>query len=347
MLKRFAAGRRNGPPISPIIEPLPFCSALTMPQRPASPCLYTELRADDCQPLPDGSAHFTFSPELTAYYERPHAALWSVWKPRGVPCFSVGLLHDLERASHLLERYFAASLERPLTHIVLRSSTPGVFNLGGDLGHFLRLIDQQNRPRLIEYARSSVNVVYRNSISHNLPAVTMVALLEGDALGGGFESALSCDVIVAEEQVRLGFPEVLFDMFPGMGGLSFLPRRGGLHALHEVARSGRLFSAAELHAMGVIDQVVETGSGEAAVRRLLRQRAGQAMAHVAMNGVERSQLGVSRRELGEIVRRWTTCALELSERGRGWMRRLHEHQVATYGRQFIAGLGRIDAPEPR
>ena len=52
--------------------------------------------------------------------------------------------------------------------------------------------------------------------SFNLPFTT-ISLVQGDALGGGFEAALCGDIIIAEKQARFGFPEVLFNLFPGMG----------------------------------------------------------------------------------------------------------------------------------
>ena len=55
--------------------------------------------------------------------------------------------------------------------------------------------------------------------------VRTIALVQGDALGGGMELALSCHTIVAEEGVGMGLPEVLFGLFPGMGAYSFLCKR--------------------------------------------------------------------------------------------------------------------------
>ena len=51
--------------------------------------------------------------------------------------------------------------------------------------------------------------------------------MQGECLGGGFEAALSSDVIVAEKSARFGFPEILFNLFPGMGAYSFLERKIG------------------------------------------------------------------------------------------------------------------------
>jgi DSF synthase len=242
------------------------------------------------------------------------------------------LLHAMERGSQLVEGYFSGfEAERPLTHIVVRSKVPNVFNVGGDLGYFQRLISTQDRARLTEYARAAINVGYRNYVAHNLRGVTTVALLEGDALGGGFESALSCDVVIAERHVRAGFPEVLFDMFPGMGGLSFLSRRVNRSVVNDLTRTGRLCSATELFELGVIDQVVETGEGMDAVARLIRQRERQHGAHSAMNEVDRLLRPVTLSELNDVVRLWVDCALRLSPRGFEWMRRLHKQQISAFG----------------
>src|SRR5689334_3982273 len=200
---------------------------------------------------PDGGALFDISNQLECDYKRKDAALWSRWMPIGIPSFNSELLRDLERASQLIEGHFAGYEQgRPLDYLVLRSGIHGVFNVGGDLGYFQRLIANQDCARLTEYARAAINVVYRNYSSHNLGGVTTIALLEGDALGGGFECALSCDVIIAEKHVRAGFPEILFNMFPGMGGMSFLARRVNRNVAEEIVRTGRQYTASELMDLG-------------------------------------------------------------------------------------------------
>jgi len=280
-----------------------------------------------------GTVDFTFSPEFTCHYEVARATLWSTWRPQGIPCFSMELLHALERGSQAIEGHFAGEQEsRPLRHIVVRSAVPRVFNLGGDLAYFERLIAAKDRARLIEYARAAVNVTYRNYVAHNLKGVTTVALLEGDALGGGFESALSCDVVIAEKHVKAGFPEVLFDMFPGMGGLSFLARRVGRHVANELTRTGRQYSAQELLDLGVIDSVVDTGAGADEVARLIRQREQQHVAHSAMNTVDRLLRPVTLQELTDVVQLWVDSAMQLTPRSLQWMRRLHQQQLSAFGR---------------
>ncbi len=298
-----------------------------------SPTLLAHRGSSEIIENADGSANFEMSSQLTFHYDNERAQLTTLWEPRGVPSFNPELLHDMERGSQVIEGFFNGSEDRhPLRHIIVRSAVRNVFCTGGDLGYFLRLITAQDRARLTEYARAAVNVTYRNYTAHGLRGVTTIALLEGDALGGGFESALSCDVVIAEKHVKAGFPEVLFNMFPGMGGLSFLARRVGRQAANQLSRTGRLYSAQELFEMGVIDQVVETGEAGEAVARLIRTREQQYGAHSAMNSVDRLLNPVTLNELTDIVRLWVDCAMQMTPRSIEWMRRLHQQQIATFGR---------------
>jgi DSF synthase len=273
------------------------------------------------------------SNQVRCDYAPKHTTLWTHWSPAGIPSFNLDLLSDLTRASRQIETYFsAADRDRPLDYIVIRSGLKGVFNVGGDLGYFQRLITTQDRARLTEYAQSAVNVIYRNFISHNLSDVTTVALLEGDALGGGLECALSCDIVIAERHVKAGFPEVLFNMFPGMGGMSFLARRASRHVAEEMVRTGRQYSASELLDFGLIDEVVDTGDGIRAVERLSAKRQRQRAAHSAMNRVNRLVRPVSLEELHDVVTIWVDCAMKMSPHSLQWMQRLYHRQLSIFGR---------------
>ena len=285
----------------------------------------------------DGSASLLVSQQLAGHYDRDEQALWIRWSPRGVPSFNPDLLHDLERASNMVEGHFLGfETRRPLRHIVLGSAIPGAFSVGGDLGYFQRLIVAQDRAQLTEYARAAVNVIYNNYVAHNLRGVTTVALLEGDALGGGLECALSCDVVVAERHIKAGFPEILFNLFPGMGGMSFLARRVSRAAAEEMVRTGRQYTALELRELGLVDEVAERGHGRATVLRLMRRREHQAEGHAAISAVDRLIRPVTRQELHEVVRLWVDCALQLSPRGLEWMQRLYQRQLAIFGASLSA-----------
>ena len=75
--------------------------------------------------------------------------------------------------------------------------------------------------------------------------------------------------MVAERQAKFGLPEILFNLFPGMGAYSFLSRRIGTVKAEEIILGGRIYSAEEMQALGVIDLVAEEGEGERAVREYI------------------------------------------------------------------------------
>ena len=138
-------------------------------------------------------------------------------------------------------------------HGAVPPACPGVFNLGGDLDLFLRLIEARNRAGLVELRhRLHPRSVPQLHAAHELP-ITTISLVQGDCLGGGFEAALSSDIVVAERHARFGFPEILFNLFPGMGAYSFLDRRVGRRVTEELLSTGKIYSADDMLAMGVID----------------------------------------------------------------------------------------------
>jgi DSF synthase len=255
-----------------------------------------------------------------------------------IPCFTRSLLQEMENASQTLQRIFAAQRgDRGLAFLVVRSLHGQAFSVGGDLALFVDLIDRQDRDALTDYATAAINAQYRNYVGHGVRGVTTVALLEGDALGGGLECALSCDIVVAESPIRAGFPEVLFNMFPGMGGMSFLVRRAGQRVANAMVRSGRLYSAQELLELGVVDEVVPAGHGLDAVQRILIRAQPQRTVQAA-----RLIQPVPLSELEQIVGAWVERALSLDDRSRAWMKRLLRHQGVTFGRLQSLALG--DAP---
>jgi DSF synthase len=152
--------------------------------------------------------------------------------------------------------------------------------------------------------------------------VRTIALVQGDALGGGLELALACQTIVAEEGVTMGLPEVLFGLFPGMGAYSFLCKRVPAQLAEKIILDGNMFSSDELHRMGVVDVLVPKGQGEAAVRDLVRQQQRAPQAHLALNQVRQIAQPVGYDELMGITEVWVDAALALGDRSLRTMERI-------------------------
>jgi enoyl-CoA hydratase/carnithine racemase len=86
-----------------------------------------------------------------------------------------------------------------------------------------------------------------------------IAAVHGFALGGGFELALSCDVIVADPTAVFGLTEVTVGLVPGGGGTQLLPRRIGAGAASDLVLSGRKVEATEAHRLGIVNRLAEPG----------------------------------------------------------------------------------------
>jgi enoyl-CoA hydratase/carnithine racemase len=107
----------------------------------------------------------------------------------------------------------------------------------------------------------------------------VVAAITGYALGGGLELALSADFRVAGERARVGQPEIMLGVIPGAGGTQRLPRLIGPANAKEIIFTGRMVTAAEAHAIGLVDLVVPDDSVYQAARDMVkRYAAGPALA---------------------------------------------------------------------
>ena len=241
-------------------------------------------------------------------------------------CFTTQLVSDICAYQRVLgDRLRQRSKPGLLPHVVLAPDSD-VFNLGGDLSLFARHIREGNREGLLAYARACVRGVHAFHAGLNAGAHS-IALVQGDALGGGFEAALSCHTIVAEEDVGMGLPEVLFDLFPGMGAYSFLSHRIGPARAERMMLNGDIYSSQELHEMGVVDVLVRKGEGPAAVEEVIRSNCRIANARRAMHKVRDLAHPISLDELMQITEIWVDTALGLGEKSLRTMERLVRAQV--------------------
>jgi DSF synthase len=224
-------------------------------------------------------------------------------------------------------RLFADSsaVEPPVRYTVMASRMPGIFNLGGDLRHFAELIRNKDRATIRQYAHACIDVQHPRAVNMNLPIVS-ISLVQGDALGGGFEAALADNVIIAEKSAKFGLPECLFNLFPGMGALSFLTRKIGAPLAEKMVFSGQIYTASELHEMGVVEVVCEDGMGEQAVYDFV-EKADRSFASRRSVYASRQIINpVSRDELIRITDMWVESALTLTPMDLRKMERLASAQ---------------------
>jgi DSF synthase len=264
-------------------------------------------------------------------FEPATGTIWTYFNPEGIACYSLGLLNAMRTHDDLLAanggRVEIDGELREVNHYVTCSRTPGMFNLGGDLALFALLIKARQRDALAHYAKLCIDVQHPRSQSFFSPKLTSISLVQGDALGGGFECALASDVIVAEESAQLGFPEILFNLFPGMGAYSLLARRIGMRAAEDLILSGKVLPAYKLHEMGIVDVLAPNGQGQAVVRDWIAANAKRRNGMQAVFRARQFVSPVTREELDGIVDLWVDAAMRLGERELKMMGRLSRAQA--------------------
>jgi DSF synthase len=270
---------------------------------------------------------------------------WCTMLPQGRGSFSPGLLADMVEVQRDIKRMFterAHEAKRPFDYFVVNSSVPGTFNLGGDLALFAEKIRAGDREALRQYAYTCIKVVHTSHISFDVPCVTL-ALVQGDALGGGFECALSMDMIVAERSAKLGLPEIMFNLFPGMGAYSFLSRRLDAARAEKMILSGKIYTAEELHEIGIVDILAEDGEGENAVREYIDRHAYRHNAYRAVFQARKRVNPVTFDELRDITDIWVEAAMGLSESDLRRMARLTAAQDRRRASQSAAMTAALSA----
>ena len=177
----------------------------------------------------------------------------------------------------------------------------------------------------MNYAIACIDVLYLNHTGLNNNTTT-IALVQGDALGGGFEAAISSDVVIAERHAKMGMPEILFNLFPGMGAYSFLSRKVGSVQAEKMILGGKLYTAEEMYNMGVVDVLAEDGEGEKAVYEYIKKENRAKNGYQAFRKATKCCNPISYEELKNITTIWVDAALKLESKDLRMMERLISRQ---------------------
>lgn len=262
---------------------------------------------------PQAPAEIKYS-NLNVRQDDEARTFWCYMQPTGNPNYTHETMRDISNMQTALSsacKKHSVEAKSPLDWFVMASSIPGIFSFGGDLRHFAERIKAGDHAAIRHYGHVAVEAIHRNTIAFDAPLVT-IALVQGDALGGGFEHALSFDMIVAERDAKFGLPEILFNMFPGMGAYSFLSRRLGRQRAEALIMSGSIHTGQEMHEMGVVDILAEPGQGEQAVRDFITRTGRKHNALHATYQARRRVDPVTLDELRDVVDIWAAAAMNLT-----------------------------------
>jgi len=211
----------------------------------------------------------------------------------------VGELHDSRK-------------QQPMpNYVVVQSADAEYFSMGGDLRFFRDCIQRRDAATLRDYSMRCLDLL----LSWNgklKDTTTSIALVQGRALGGGFEMALSTDYLIAEEHSSFGFPEIMFGLFPCTGAMGLLASRIGPRQAERMMTNKKVYGAAELYDMGLVDELCPTGQGELAVERFVANHASRMKARLKVQQSRFRHESLAHDEGVRVVEDWVETAMCLS-----------------------------------
>jgi len=182
------------------------------------------------------------------------------------PCNEIGMtmLSALER--------FLDQVDTESAHaVVIRSTVRGGFSAGADLRELYQGLKDRPESEHEEALREFIDRIHSVMDRLDMLPLTTIGLVHGICFGGGFELALTCDILVAERSARFAFPELRLGIIPGFGGIPRLRRDVGNAVVRDLLLTGRSINAKKAQAVGLVSQVVPTGQGMRAAWATARQ----------------------------------------------------------------------------
>lgn len=254
--------------------------------------------------------------QLAGYYEEERRTVWMLLRAQPRPCFNHALIEEIMNMSWLVRQSGFV-----VDFWVTGSLVPDMYNTGGDLRFFVECIQNGRREALRAYARACVDCVHAASRGFDTGAITL-AMVEGSALGGGFEAALAHHFVLAQRDARLGFPEIAFNLFPGMGGYSLVARRAGMKLAEELIYRGESHTAEWHEQYGLVDVLFEPGHGYVSTRTFIDTLQPKLNGVRAMLRARQRVLQLPRSELMDITEDWVDAAFCLEPKDIAYMERL-------------------------
>lgn len=265
-----------------------------------------------CRPFTE-AGHLS---QIAAYYEEGRNVMWMMLRSYPRPCFNQELIEDIMTLT-----YAAKASGLRFDFWVTGSLVPNMYNVGGDLSFFVDSIVNNKRESLRAYARACVDCVHAAARGFDVGAVSL-SMIEGTALGGGFEAALAHHYVLAQNTARMGFPEIAFNLFPGMGGYSLVSRKAGMRLAEELITTGESHTAEWFESRGLVDVLFQPGEAFNATRTFMDTLRPKLNGIRAMIRARQRVLQLTRSELMDITEDWVDAAFTLEEKDISYMERL-------------------------
>jgi enoyl-CoA hydratase len=184
------------------------------------------------------------------------------------PCNELGSesLADLEQFGTFLQQS-----QNEAHALIIYSEMASGFCAGADLRELYQRSQGMEKAAALRGVRDFLERIHRVLNQIDSCPLTTIAAVHGVTFGGGFELALTCDLIIADKMARFCFPELRLGLIPGFGGIPRLKRDLGNAVVRDLLLTGRSFNATKAQQIGLVSQVVSEGEGLRAARATVAQ----------------------------------------------------------------------------
>jgi enoyl-CoA hydratase/carnithine racemase len=184
------------------------------------------------------------------------------------PCNEIGSESLAE-----LEQFVAAlaAADTSAHALIIYSKIPAGFSAGGDLRELYHRSQEVVPSRRVVELRYFHERIHRVMSAIDSTPFTTIAAIHGVTFGGGFELALTCDIIIADKTARFCFPELRLGLIPGFGGIPRLKRDLGNAVVRDLLLTGRSFNATKVQRIGLVSQLAAEGEALAVARATAAQ----------------------------------------------------------------------------
>ncbi|MBY0358224.1 MAG: enoyl-CoA hydratase/isomerase family protein [Candidatus Obscuribacterales bacterium] len=179
--------------------------------------------------------------ETLEFTQEGHVGILTIQRPQALNALNAQVLAELTAFAKEI------AVNKEIRALVITGAGEKAFVAGADIKSMADMT-----PAAAQAFSTTAQAAF-NSIE-NLP-FAVIAAVNGFALGGGCELALSCDIIIASEKAKFGLPEVTLGLLPSFGGTQRLPRAVGLFKAREMVFSGEFYSAQDCLRMGLVNKV--------------------------------------------------------------------------------------------
>ncbi|PRA97579.1 crotonase [Chryseobacterium sp. MYb7] len=180
--------------------------------------------------------------ETLLYHQEGYIGTLTINRPQSLNALNETVLKELKSFADQIQS------NKDIRVLIITGAGEKAFVAGADI----KAMQGMTPKEATEFSLMAQNAF--NSIE-SLP-FAVIAAVNGFALGGGCELALSCDIILASEKAKFGLPEVTLGLLPCFGGTQRLPRAIGLYKAREMVFSGEFYSAEVCKELGFVNRVI-------------------------------------------------------------------------------------------